>query len=136
VTPEKRSAGGRTRTTVVPLTGDARVAEIARMLQDSYAHAADDMAARALAEAQVEADQIAAATEVALAADADLLSADERAAIEAALGELARRRAGTEHRALVAATMALNRATADLAARRMDRGVARALTGRNVDALT
>ena len=37
-------------------------AEIARMLQDSFAHAADDMAARALAEAQVEAEQIVAAT--------------------------------------------------------------------------
>ena len=34
--------------------------EIARMLQDSFAHAADDMQARALAEVQVEADRIAA----------------------------------------------------------------------------
>ena len=34
--------------------------EIAQMLKDSFAHAADDMQARALAEAQVEADQIAA----------------------------------------------------------------------------
>src|SRR5512143_2776056 len=42
-------------------------AEIARMLQESFAHAEDDMAARALAEAQVEAEQIAAATARALA---------------------------------------------------------------------
>jgi molecular chaperone HscA len=135
VAAREQTSGIEAAVTVKPSYGLSD-AEIARMLQDSYAHAADDMAARALAEAQVEADQIAAATEVALAADGDLLSADERAAIEAALGELARRRAGTEHRALVAATMALNRATAELAARRMDRGVARALTGRNVDALT
>ena len=47
--------------------------EIARMLQESFAHAADDMAARALAEAQVEADQIVAATRHALAADGELL---------------------------------------------------------------
>jgi len=110
--------------------------EIARMLEDSYAHAADDMAARALAEAQVEADQIVAATEAALAVDGDLLAADERAAIDAALAEAARCRAGTDRRALVAATEALNRVTGHFAARRMDRGVARALTGRNVDALT
>jgi len=49
------------------LTDDA----IARMLQDSFAHAQDDMAARALAEAQVEADQIVDLTQNALAADGD-----------------------------------------------------------------
>jgi molecular chaperone HscA len=110
--------------------------EIARMLQDSFAHAADDMAARALAEAQVEADQIATATRNALAADGELLSTDERAAIETALAEVARVRAGDDHRALAAATSALNRATDEFASRRMDRSVARALKGRRIDALT
>jgi molecular chaperone HscA len=109
--------------------------EIARMLQDSFAHAADDMAARALAEAQVEADQIATATRNALAADGELLSPDERAAIETALAEVARVRAGTII-ALAAATSALNRATDEFASRRMDRSVARALKGRRIDALT
>ena len=66
-------------------------AEIARMLQDSFAHAADDMQARALAEAQVEADQHRRRRrERALAADGDLLDADERAAIDAALADAAR----------------------------------------------
>jgi hypothetical protein len=110
--------------------------EIARMLQDSFAHAADDMAARALAEAQVEADQIATATRNALAADGELLSPDERGAIETALAEVARVRAGDDHRALAAATSALNRATDEFASRRMDRSVARALKGRRIDALT
>ncbi len=111
-------------------------AEIARMLQESFAHAEDDMAARALAEAQVEAEQIAAATSHALAVDGDLLSTEERAAIDAALADLDRARAGTDHRAVVAATAAVNRATAEFAGRRMDRGVARALKGKRVDALT
>jgi molecular chaperone HscA len=110
--------------------------EIARMLQDSFAHAADDMAARALAEARVEADQIIAATRHALEADGDLLATDERTAIDAALAEVARCRDGTDHRAIAAATAALNRATAEFAGRRMDRSVARALKGRRVDALT
>jgi len=111
-------------------------AEIARMLQESFANAAADMAARALAEAQVEADQVVSATRTALAADGDLLDPGERAATDAALNEIARCRDGTDHRALIAATEALNRATGEFAARRMDRGVARALTGRKVDALT
>ena len=109
--------------------------EVARMLRDSFVHATDDMAARALAEAQVEADQVCAATRKALDVDGDLLAADERAAIDAALAEVAARRDGTDHRALGAATAALNRATAEFAALRMDRGVARALTGRSVDVI-
>jgi molecular chaperone HscA len=110
--------------------------EIARMLQESFAHAGDDMAARALAEAQVEAERIAAATKHALDADGDLLSPAERAAIDAALAELARSREGVDHHPIVAATAALNRATAEFASRRMDRDVARALKGKRVDALT
>ena len=110
--------------------------EIARMLQDSFAHAADDMAARSLAEAQVDADRVVAATGNALATDGELLSSAERAAIDAAAAEVARCRTGTDHRAIAAATAALNRATDEFANRRMDRSVARALKGRKVDALT
>jgi molecular chaperone HscA len=111
-------------------------AEIARMLKESFAHATDDMTARALAEAQVEADQMAAATTHALTTDGDLLSPAERATIDAALAEVARCRNGTDHRAIIDATTSLNRATREFANRRMDRSVAQALKGRKVDALT
>jgi molecular chaperone HscA len=111
-------------------------AEIAQMLKDSFAHAADDMQARALAEAQVEADQMAAATQAALAADGELLDDNERTAIAAQLERLAQARAGSDHLALRAAVEAVNRATEEFAARRMDRTVARALTGKRVDALS
>ncbi len=110
-------------------------AEIARMLQESVAHAAEDIAARALAEAEVDADQLVAATNKALAADGDLLSDAERRAIDETVARVVRQRALGDGPALVAAIEALNRATEELAARRMDRGVARALTGRRVDAL-
>ena len=111
-------------------------AEIAQMLADSFAHAADDMQARALAEVQVEADQIADATRVALALDAELLDAEERAAIDGALARMAQARGGDDHLALRAAVEAVNRATEDFASRRMNRSVARALTGKRVDALS
>ena len=122
VAAREQTTGVEATITVKPsygLTDD----EIAKMLEDSFAHAADDMQARALAEAQVEADQIAAATETALASDGDLLDADERAAIDAALAALRRLRDGTDHLALRAAVEALNRATDEFAARRMDRSV-------------
>jgi len=110
--------------------------EIAQMLKDSFEHAADDMQARALAEAQVEADRIADATRSALAADGDLLDAAERARIEADLAGIAAARESTDHLAVRAAVVALSHSTEEFAARRMNRSVARALTGKRVDALS
>jgi len=110
-------------------------AEIARMLQESFANAAPDMAARALAEARVEAERIVDATEVALRSDGDLLDATERIPIEQSLAEVRRLAGRDDHHALTAAVAALNAATDEFAARRMNRGVGRALTGRSVDAL-
>jgi molecular chaperone HscA len=110
-------------------------AEIARMLEDSFLHAGDDMAARALVEARVEADRIVAATEAALAADGDLLRADERRGVDEAIAAVRGRRGGSDHRAIRAAVEVLNRSTAEFAARRMDRSVAAALSGKRVDAL-
>jgi molecular chaperone HscA len=110
-------------------------AEITRMLEESFANAAPDMIARALAEARVEAERIVDATETALRADGDLLTAAERIPIEHALAEVRALAGRDDDRALVDAVSALNTATEEFAARRMNRGVGRALTGRRVDAL-
>jgi molecular chaperone HscA len=111
-------------------------AEIAAMLKDSFTHAASDMQVRALTEAQVEADQITAATHAALLADGNLLAGGERDAVLAELARLAVVREGADHMALRAAVEAVNRATAEFAQRRMDRSVARALKGKRIDALS
>jgi molecular chaperone HscA len=60
VSAREQASGIEAAVTVKPSYGLSD-GEIARMLQDSFAHAADDMAARALAEAQVEADQVTTA---------------------------------------------------------------------------
>jgi molecular chaperone HscA len=135
VAAREQATGVEATITVKPSYG-LTDGEIAKMLADSFAHAADDMQARALAESQVEADQIAAATEAALASDGELIGAAERAAIDLALAKLRHFRDGTDHHALRAAVEALNHATGEFAARRMDRSVSRALTGRRVDALS
>ena len=93
------------------------------------------MEARALAESRVDAERTIAATESALAADSELLSAGERKAIDSALADVRLHLDGDDRHALHAATEALNRATEEFAARRMNRSVAQALTGRKVDAL-
>ena len=109
-------------------------AEVARMLQDSFAHATDDAAARTLAETRVEAQRMVAATESALATDATLLDPQERNAIDHALAEVQRRLEADDRDALSAAVSALNAATEGFAAKRMDRSVAHALAGKRVDA--
>ena len=135
VAAREQGTGVESTITVKPSYGLSD-GEIAKMLADSFTHAADDMQARALAEARVDADQIAAATESALAHDADLVDSRERAAIDASLATLRRLRDGIDHLALRAAVESLNHATAALAERRMDRSVARALTGKRIDALS
>jgi molecular chaperone HscA len=135
VSAREQTTGVQAAITVKPSYGLSDN-EIARMLKDSFAHADDDMQARALAEAQVEADRIADATRAALAVDGDLVDPAERAVIEAALADLAVKRAASDHVALRAAVEAVNRATASFAGRRMDRNVARALSGKRIDALS
>lgn len=107
--------------------------DISRMLQDSLGAADEDMRARALREQQVEAQRLIEATDSALAADGDLLAADERAAIDTLIAKLRRTAEGSDADAVKAVVDALARGTEDFAARRMDRSIRRALAGRRVD---
>jgi molecular chaperone HscA len=103
--------------------------EIATMLQDSMRHASDDMQARTLAEARVEAESLLNATAIALVSDGDLLDATERSAVDAAIAALGQAHAGQDAAVIRGATEALNHATTEFAARRMNRAVQRGLTG-------
>ncbi len=108
--------------------------QIAAMLQDSFATAQQDMAARALVEARVEAERMLDATRSALAADADLLEPGQRAQIDRLLGETdAIRTSSADAATIEAATEALAKGTEAFAAMRMNRGIARALSGKNVE---
>ena len=108
--------------------------QIAAMLQDSFATAQQDMAARALVEARVEAERMLDATRSALAADADLLYVEQRAEIDRLLAETdAIRTSSADAAAIEAATEALAKGTEPFAALRMNRGIARALSGQNVE---
>jgi molecular chaperone HscA len=109
--------------------------EIARMLQESFGSADEDMRARALREQQVEAQRLLEATVAALAADGDLLSLDERNAIERLVADTAAHLQGTDIAAIRAATDALVAGTDDFAARRMDRSIRGALAGRAIEEL-
>lgn len=107
--------------------------EIARMLQDSYGAADEDMKHRALREEQVEAERIVLATESALNLDQDLLSASEKDNIHHLLSDVREKAQGKDHHSIKEAVEALAKGTEDFAARRMDRNVRNALTGRKLD---
>ena len=107
--------------------------QVAQMLQDSFKSADIDMAARALREEQVEAERIVLATRSALDTDANLLSEDELAEINTLLDNVKRTAGETDHAAIKAAVDALAHGTEDFAARRMDRSVRVALSGKKLE---
>ena len=108
--------------------------EIARMLQDSFQYAGDDMNARALREQQVEAQRLLEAVRSALDADGErLLDADERLAIEASMDTLRELAAGSDTAAIEQQIKRLSQVTDAFAARRMDASVKAALAGRRLN---
>jgi molecular chaperone HscA len=110
--------------------------QIAKMLQESFTTAEQDMKARALAESKVDADRMLIATRSALDADGHLLAADERAHIEALMLQLENVAAASHDAgAIEAATTALAKGTESFAAQRMNDSIQKALSGKNVETL-
>jgi len=109
--------------------------EMAAMLRDSLEHAQDDMNRRLLAEARVEARRAVNAVQSAVAADGDLLPAEEHRAIDAGLAAVEKAISGSDRAAMTAAVEDLDQVTRPFAERRMDKGIRAALAGRHVDQL-
>ena len=110
--------------------------EIARMLKESFATAEQDMKARALAEAKVDAERMLLATRSALDADGHLLTADEREQIHGLMAALrAVAQDAVEAGPVEAATEALAKGTEAFAAMRMNQSIQRALAGKKVEAI-
>ena len=108
---------------------------IAQMLQESFSTAQADMRARAIAEARLDAERMLLATRSALDADGDLLEPSERADIDALVEALKAVRDADDPAVVEAATKALANGTEAFAARRMNRGIQQALSGKNIAAV-
>jgi molecular chaperone HscA len=134
VSAKEQHSGVEARVDVKPSYGLSDD-QIAQMLKDSFATAEADVRARALVEARVDADRLILATRSALNADADLLSAAELAEIDAAMIALAASAQQTDAAAIDTASKALAHATEAFAAQRMNRGIAKALSGKNIGTL-
>ncbi len=134
VSAEERTTGIAQRIEVKPSYGLSHE-DMADMLYDSLDNAEADMTLRLLTEARVEARRSLLALEAALARDGSLLSAEERAAIDAARAAVEVAMAGESRDEINAAAEALETLSKPFAERRMDRGIREALSGLSVGEL-
>jgi molecular chaperone HscA len=132
VTAMEKSTGVAASIQVKPSYG-LTDGEIAGMINDSLAHAQDDVHIRRLAEQKVEGARVLESLHGALAADGGLLASAERLAIDHARSSLQIKLAETDAAAIEAAIIQLDQLTRDFAARRMDASIRRALAGHSVD---
>ena len=107
--------------------------EVTAMIKSSFDNAQEDLQARELAEQRVEADRVIESVIVALQADgAELLSIEEFHHIESVLKQLMDVKQGSDRDAIAQGIKALDIATQEFAARRMNASINKALTGKNL----
>ncbi len=110
--------------------------EVVSMIRDSFAHAETDKEIRALNEARVEATRMIDAILAALEADGDqLLSQQESEELRREVEQLKQINESDDARHIVRETERLGKLSEVFAARRMDAGVRRALSGHGIDEL-
>ena len=132
VSAQEQSTGVQAQIEVKPSYG-LDDSTITQMLKDSMSNAAEDMAARARAEAVVEAESLTDAVNAALELDRDLLDTEELAQIQQDIADLQGRLKDGKAEDIRAAVAKLSHSTDNFAAKRMNRNIQRALTGQNVD---
>ncbi|TYA50301.1 Fe-S protein assembly chaperone HscA [Aggregatibacter actinomycetemcomitans] len=132
VTAMEKTTGVQSSIQVKPsygLTDD----EIANMLKASMGNAKEDIQARLLAEQRVEAERVLESVRSALAQDYDLLDDDELSAVKNTIISLEQLKQQEDYIAIKQGIKALDLATQDFAARRMDKSIRAALAGQSVE---
>ena len=109
--------------------------EIASMLEQAVAHSREDMQQRAVREALLDLEQLLEAISAALEQDGDLLSAQERQALDNEVTQARKVCASQDREALLAASERLGGLADPFAERRMNRAVSQALTGQSIENL-
>lgn len=135
VTAMEKSTGVQSSIQVKPsygLTDD----EITAMLKASMENAKQDIQLRLLTEQRVEARRVIESVYSALENDQDLLNQAELSRVKEALVELEQLQQQDDHLAIKQGIKALDQATQDFAARRMDKSIRNALAGQSVAELT
>ena len=110
--------------------------EVERMIEDSFKFAADDIGARKLIEARLDAGALIAATEKSLVEGGHLIAHDALSAIRATLSSLAAAKDGDDPRAIRARMADLEQAANPLSVARLDDSLKRSLQGKKVSEVT
>jgi len=126
----KEQRSGKAASIEVKPTYGLGEADVARMIEESFTYAEADVETRMLIEARNEADTVLVHAGRALTQGGHLVAADERAAIETAVGALRAARDGGDRDRIHEATGAVNRATEHLAEVLMDAALKGALGSR------
>ncbi|MBT4182756.1 MAG: Fe-S protein assembly chaperone HscA [Nitrosomonadales bacterium] len=134
VSAEETTTNARATIEVKPSYGLSED-KIKAMLQSSYDLAEEDKASRALAETKVEANQLIELTQKALDTDKDLLSESELTSIKNDLSELIDSLKSSNNDKIKEATKKLNLQSESFAAKRIDRSIQKALTGKSINKL-
>lgn len=110
--------------------------EVERMINESYAFAAEDLKARQVIEARTEADAILTATEKALHMGAHLISATEAEQIRQTVATLRAVKQQDDHRAIRAQISEVEKVTHHLAEVLMDNSLKEALQNKKLSQVT
>lgn len=135
VSARELRSGVETSVTIKPSYG-LTDGEVAKMLQESFASANQDMQIRALKEEQVEAERILLATQSAIENDTALLTQPELEAIQSLMDKVREAMHSEDHGDLKANVSALADGTEEFAARRMDQSVRSALAGKKLSSFS
>ena len=135
VNAREQASGVEARIDVKPSYGLSDE-QIATMLRESFSTAEQDMKARSLAEAKVDAQRLLLATQSALDADGQILSGEERLDIDASMAQLREVALRSLDAAEIEASIkALADGTESFAAERMNHSIRKALAGKNVETI-
>ncbi|MFN4263614.1 MAG: molecular chaperone DnaK [Thioalkalivibrionaceae bacterium] len=125
----KDKATGKENKIVIKASSGLSDEEVKRMIRDAEAHAEEDKKFHALATARNQADALVHSAEKSLKEFGDRASAEEKSAIEAAVAEVNRAKAGDDVAAIEAATQKLAEASGKLAERAYSQGTPDGETG-------
>ena len=134
VSAKEQSTGTQSKIEVKPSYGLSDD-KIKKMLEDSFNLANEDKESRALSEIRIEGSQLLEMIENAIKADSDLLKEKELNLLQETLGELKKSLESSDRNNIEELTKKLNDDSQSFAAKRMDRSIQKALTGKSLNSL-
>lgn len=134
VTAKELSTGIQSAIEVKPSYGLSDE-KIKKMLEDSFNLASEDKESRALSKVKIEGSQLLEMIENAIKEDSDLLKDTELTLLQKNLSKLKKSLESSDRDHIEELTKQLNESSQSFAAKRMDRSIHKALTGKSINSL-